>query len=158
VRDGLSRNFAAKPYLDFRNLRSEVHEELIFTANVLPVAADRPKGPGRPSPPGEFRRESDNADRYDPGDPRDQRTAGSIPGAFTNKIKSLDRNYSTNRKAKIARGNPSGHNLQPSGVWETSRIGTLRGIPGTSALHLLATLASCARSEPVFVASCVTIR
>lgn len=30
-------NFFAKPYLDFRNLRSRVHEEIVFTANVAPI-------------------------------------------------------------------------------------------------------------------------
>ena len=32
-------NFIAKPYLDFRNLISQV---IIFTGNVAPIAADRP--------------------------------------------------------------------------------------------------------------------
>jgi hypothetical protein len=35
-------NFFAKPYLDFRNLRSQVDEQLISTWNVAPIAADIP--------------------------------------------------------------------------------------------------------------------
>jgi hypothetical protein len=35
-------NFAAKPYVDFRNLKREVHQELIFTANVGPMSLGTP--------------------------------------------------------------------------------------------------------------------
>jgi hypothetical protein len=34
-------NFFAKPFLDFRTLRSQVHEEIIFTANVGKMTARR---------------------------------------------------------------------------------------------------------------------
>ena len=33
-------SFFAKPLLDFWNLRSQVQEEIIFTANIAPIAAD----------------------------------------------------------------------------------------------------------------------
>lgn len=36
-------NFFAKPYLDFRNLKSQVNEELTFTANVAPIDAESPR-------------------------------------------------------------------------------------------------------------------
>ena len=39
----LVTNFAAKPYLDFRNLRSQVHEEIVFTANVAPIGVENPR-------------------------------------------------------------------------------------------------------------------
>jgi len=35
-------NFFARPFLDFLVLRSEVHEEIIFTGNVGPMTADKP--------------------------------------------------------------------------------------------------------------------
>ncbi len=35
-------SFFAKPYLDFLNLRSQVHEEVIFTGNVGPMFAGTP--------------------------------------------------------------------------------------------------------------------
>jgi hypothetical protein len=38
----LATNFFGKPYLDFRNLKSQVHQELIFTANVGQVSRDTP--------------------------------------------------------------------------------------------------------------------
>jgi len=38
----LVTSFFAKPLLDFLNLRSQVHEEVIFTANVGPMAKDTP--------------------------------------------------------------------------------------------------------------------
>jgi len=36
-------NLLAKPYLDFLNLRSQVHEEIIFTANVAPIDVESPR-------------------------------------------------------------------------------------------------------------------
>ncbi len=33
-------NFFGKPLLDFLNLRSQVHEEIIFTGNIGPMVAD----------------------------------------------------------------------------------------------------------------------
>jgi hypothetical protein len=36
-------NLLAKPYLDFLDLRSQVHEEIIFTANVAPIDAKDPR-------------------------------------------------------------------------------------------------------------------
>jgi hypothetical protein len=36
-------SFFAKPYLDFRNLRSQVHEEIVFTANVAPIGVENPR-------------------------------------------------------------------------------------------------------------------
>jgi hypothetical protein len=36
-------SFFAKPLLDFWNLRSQVQEEVIFTANVAPIAAHDPR-------------------------------------------------------------------------------------------------------------------
>ncbi len=36
-------NFLAKPYLDFRKLRSQVHEEIIFTANAAPMDVKDPR-------------------------------------------------------------------------------------------------------------------
>jgi hypothetical protein len=38
----LVTSFFMKPLLDFLNLRSQVHEEVIFTANVGPMAAGKP--------------------------------------------------------------------------------------------------------------------
>jgi hypothetical protein len=37
-----ARNFSAKPYLDFRNIKSQVDEQLISTWNVAPITADMP--------------------------------------------------------------------------------------------------------------------
>jgi hypothetical protein len=34
----IANNFVVKPYLDFRNLKSQVRQELIFTANVGPMS------------------------------------------------------------------------------------------------------------------------
>jgi hypothetical protein len=36
-------SFYAKPYLDFRNLRGQVHEELVFTGNVAPIKPNDPR-------------------------------------------------------------------------------------------------------------------
>lgn len=36
-------SFFAKPLLDFWNLRSQVQEEVIFTANVAPIATNDPR-------------------------------------------------------------------------------------------------------------------
>jgi hypothetical protein len=35
-------SFLGKPFLDFRNLRSQVHEEIIFTGNLGPMVANKP--------------------------------------------------------------------------------------------------------------------
>jgi hypothetical protein len=39
----LVTNFVAKPYLNFWNLRSQVHEEIVFTANVAPIDVGSPR-------------------------------------------------------------------------------------------------------------------
>jgi hypothetical protein len=39
----VATNFIAKPYLDFRNLRSQVDEEIIFTGNVAPIDVKDPR-------------------------------------------------------------------------------------------------------------------
>jgi hypothetical protein len=36
-------NLLAKPYLDFLNLRSQVHEGIVFTANVAPIDVTGPR-------------------------------------------------------------------------------------------------------------------
>jgi len=38
----LAVNFVAKPWLDFLNLRSQVHEEVIFTGNIGQMVANTP--------------------------------------------------------------------------------------------------------------------
>ena len=39
----LVKSFVARPILEFYKLRASVHEELIFTANVLPLAMNEAK-------------------------------------------------------------------------------------------------------------------